>query len=434
MGGIIASGRAQAAPLRRGAASATLVRMDPSSSLLSPARERWLLLTLAAINFTHIVDFMVVMPLGPQLTALFRISDAQFGLLVSAYTLAAGASGLLATSYIDRFDRKSLLLWLYAGFALATLACGLAPNYAALMAARVAAGLFGGVMGALVQTIVGDVVPFERRGRAMGVVMAAFSLATVAGVPASLWLAAALGWHAPFIAIALASAAVGVAGLRLLPHLTGHLAHARAQSAFGNLAAVLRDANHWRAFVLTMLVMSAGFSIIPYITIYATANLGIAIADVPLIYLVGGVATFFTARAFGVLTDRWGKQRSFRAIALAAAVPMLALTHMPAAPLVVYLVVTTLFFVLVSGRMVPSMAIITSAALPQLRGTFMSLNSSLQSLAMGLAALAGGALIQRTADGRMTGYAACGWLAVGLSLLAVAWVGQVRMHGTPAHA
>ena len=407
--------------------------MSPDATL-SPARERWLLLTLAAINFTHIVDFMVVMPLGPQLTTLFAISDAQFGLLVSAYTLAAGASGLLATSYVDRFDRKPLLLWLYAGFALATLACGLAPGYAALMAARIAAGLFGGVMGALVQTIVGDVVPFERRGRAVGVVMAAFSLATVAGVPASLWLASTVSWHAPFIAIALASAVVGVAALQLLPRLGGHLAQARTQSPLGNLAAVLRDANHWRAFVLSMLVMSAGFTIIPYITIYATANLGIGIGDVPLIYLVGGVATFFTARAFGVLTDRWGKLQSFRAIALAAALPMLVLTHLPAATLWLYVVVTTFFFVLVSGRMVPGMAIVTSASVPHLRGTFMSLNASLQALAMGLAAMLGGALIERSADGRLTGYAACGWVGVALSLLAIAWVGKVRMHGATSRA
>jgi predicted MFS family arabinose efflux permease len=400
----------------------------------TPARERWLLIALAAINFTHIVDFMVVMPLGPQLTALFGISDAQFGLLVAAYTLAAGASGLIATSYVDRFDRKTLLLWLYAGFALATLACGLAPNYVSLMVARIAAGLFGGVMGALVQTIVGDVVPFERRGRAMGVVMAAFSLATVAGVPASLWLASALGWHAPFVAITLASALVGVAALQLLPPLRGHLEAARSATMLGNLAAVLRDTNHWRAFVLSMLVMSASFAIIPYITIYATRNVGIAIEQVPLIYLAGGVATLFTARAFGALTDRWGKLKTFRALAIAAMVPMLAITHLGAAPLWLYLVVTTLFFVLVSGRMVPGMAIVTSAAVPHLRGTFMSLNSSLQAVAMGLASMVGGALIQRSADGRLIGYAACGWFGVALSLLAFAWVGRVRMIGATARA
>jgi Arabinose efflux permease len=141
---------------------------------LSPRRELWLLLTIAGIQFTHILDFMIMMPLGPQFTRLFGISDAQFGLLVSAYTLSAGVSGLAAATYVDRFDRKRLLLTLYVLFALATLACGLAPGYGFLMAARIAAGMFGGVLSALSQTIVADVVPFERRGRAMGIVMSSF--------------------------------------------------------------------------------------------------------------------------------------------------------------------------------------------------------------------------------------------------------------------
>ena len=157
---------------------------------LSPRRERWLLLALAGIQFTHILDFMIMMPLGPQFRALFGITDAQFGVLVSAYTLAAGASGLLASAYVDRFGRRNLLLAMYGLFGLATLACGLAPGYLALMAARIAAGAFGGVLSALIQTIVAEVVPFERRGRAMAVVMTSFSVATVAGVPLGLWMAA----------------------------------------------------------------------------------------------------------------------------------------------------------------------------------------------------------------------------------------------------
>ena len=214
-------------------------RPPPKASVTAPApspaplNERALLLTLAGMQFTHIVDFMVMMPLGPQLTRLMAITDAQFGLLVSAYTLAAGASGLLASLYVDRFERKRLLLWLYAGFILATLACGLAPGYGSLMAARVTAGLFGGVLGALVQTIVGDVVPFERRGHAMGVVMGSFSLATVAGVPLSLFIAAHLGWHASFIAIAAASVVLGGVGLKVLPVIDGHL---RARAAAGDAA------------------------------------------------------------------------------------------------------------------------------------------------------------------------------------------------------
>lgn len=399
-----------------------------TSPTLTARHERWLLLSLAGVQFTHIVDFMIMMPLGPQFTRLFGISDAQFGMLVSAYTLAAGASGLLASSYIDRFERKRLLLWLYAGFALATLACGLAPGYGALMAARITAGLFGGVLGALVQTMVGDAIPFERRGRAMGVVMSAFSLSTVAGVPASLWIAEALGWHAPFIAIAALSVLLWLAAWRSLPTLDGHL-HARpAGAAWTGILQVLRDPNHWRAFALSSLTMVAGFVVIPYITIYSTTNVGIRTDQIPIIYFVGGVATLFTARLWGQLADRWGKVRTFRLVAVCSMAPILATTHLPPVPLPVLLVVTTGFFVFVSGRMVPGMAIVTSAAQPQWRGTFMSLNASLQSAAMGLAALVGGLLIHRTPEGLVAGYGWAGWVAVATTLLMLPLAGRVGMY------
>lgn len=399
----------------------------------SPApNERALLFTLAGIQFTHIVDFMVMMPLGPQFTRLFGISDAQFGLLVSAYTLAAGVSGLAASAFIDRFERKSLLLSLYAAFALATLACGLAPTYALLMVARIAAGLFGGVMGALVQTMVGDAIPFERRGRAMGVVMASFSLATVAGVPASLALAEALSWHASFVAIALASFVIGAVGLRTLPRLTGHLQAARGASARQALAAVLREPNHWRAFGFSALVMGSSFTVIPFLTIYLTSNVGVAPAQVPLIYLAGGVATLFTARLIGALADRWGKVRAFRIVAALALLPMLAVTHLGPTPLAVVLVVSTAFFVFVSGRMVPGMALVTSASVPSLRGAFMSLNGSLQSAAMGLAAMLGGALIGRDTAGTVQGYERCGWIAALLTLVSLWWVARLRVTPTAA--
>ena len=383
--------------------------------------------SLGGIQFTNIVDFMVMMPLGPYFTRLFGISDAQFGLLVSAYTLAAGTSGLFASLFVDRYERKRLLLTLYGGFALATLACGLAPGYGLLLLARVAAGLFGGVMGTLVQTMVGDAIPFERRGAAMGLVMASFSLATVAGVPASLWLAEALGWHAPFIAIALASALFGAVGLRTLPRLSGHLQGVRARTAWQPLVQVLRQPGHWRAFAFTALIMSTSFTIIPYITIYTTSNVGITQAQVPLVYLAGGVATLFSSRLIGVASDRWGKARVFRTVATAALVPLLALTHLPPAPLWVLVIVTTLFFVLVSGRFVPGMALITAAAVPSLRGTFMSLNGAVQSAAMGIASLVGGLLIGRDAAGRVTGFGTCGWIAAAVTVAALWWVGRLRV-------
>jgi len=398
---------------------------------LSRGQERLLLWTLAAVQFTHIVDFMVMMPLGPQLTRLFQLTDAEFGVLVSAYSLAAGVSGLLASLVIDRFDRLRALLVLYAGFALATLACGVAPTYLTLMLARVAAGVFGGVLGALVQTIVGDVIPFERRGQAMGVVASAFSVSTVAGVPLSLWLASRWGWHMPFISIAAVSAFIWLAAWRTVPSLSGHLSGQVAQSNWQRLRAVLAEPNHWRAFGLSSLMVAGSFAIIPYITIYTTSNTGLTAEQVPLVYLVGGVATLFTARLWGRLADRHGKVQVFRGLSLVAVLPMLALTHLPVVPLWVLLCVTTAFFVFVSGRMVPGMALLTAATRPELRGGFMSVNGALQSAAMGVASWVGGLLISRADTGRVVGYPACGWLALAATLVMVWWVGRLQVHTGP---
>lgn len=397
-------------------------------------RERLLLWSLAAVNFTHIVDFMVMMPLGPQLTKLFHVSDAEFGLLVSAYSLAAGLSGLMVSMVIDRFERKRALLLVYAGFAVATLACGLAPSYGALLAARVAAGVFGGVLGALVQTIVGDAVPFERRGQAMGLVMSAFSMSTVAGVPLSLWLASRWGWHMPFFAIAAASVVVWIAAARSVPLLRGHMTGVSAQPPITQLKRVLAEPNHWRAFALSMLMLSGSFSIIPYITIYTTSNVGLSQDQVPYVYFAGGVATLFTARLWGRLTDRWGKVFMFRVISLLAVLPMLGLTHLPVVALPVLLVVTTAFFVFVSGRMVPGMALLTAAPEPAVRGSFMSVNGALQSAAMGVSAWVGGLMISRTPEGLVQGYERAGWLALVTTLIMVWWVGRLRLHTQSAPA
>lgn len=401
----------------------------PTSHPLTPRRELWLLLTLAGVQFTHILDFMIMMPLGPQLTRIFAITDAQFGLLVSAYTLSAGASGLLASTYIDRFGRKRLLLALYALFGLATLACGLAPTYATLMVARVLAGMFGGVLSALCQTVVADVVPFERRGRAMGIVMTSFSVSTVAGVPLGLVLAEHGGWHMPFFAIAAMCALLLVFAVRTLPTLDAHLAAGQQRTALGGIAEVLRDANHRWAFVFSGLLMSTGFTVIPYITIYMQANAGVRTDQVPLIYLCGGVVTLFTARLFGRLTDARGKVRTFRWLALAVGPCLLGITTVHGVPLWAVLTVSTLMFAFMSGRMIPGMAIITSAANPQLRGTFMTLNASVQSAAMGVASLVGGVLISRDAQGLVQGYWMAAVVGIVASVLSIVVVGRLVLHG-----
>jgi predicted MFS family arabinose efflux permease len=401
---------------------------------LTPRRERWLLLTLAGIQFTHILDFMIMMPLGPQFTALFGISNAQFGLLVSAYTLSAGFSGLMAATYIDRFGRKQLLLSMYSLFGLATLACAFAPDYVWLMVARVAAGLFGGVLSALSQTIVADVIPFERRGRAMSVVMTSFSVSTVAGVPLGLFLAAHFNWHAPFVGIAALVGLLALGAWQTLPRLDAHLHHPERVSVWRGIGQVLVEPNHLKAFAVSGLMMFAAFTVIPYITIYLQSNAGMQAAEVPWIYLCGGLATLLSARYFGRLTDRVGKVRMFQRLALAVTVPLMATTLSQGLPLWGLLVISTLFFTVMSGRMIPGMAMISSAALPRLRGTFMTLNSAVQSASMGLAALLAGLIIGRDAQGQLTLYWVAGLLGVVASLLSVWLAGHLRLHGAPAQA
>ncbi|MEO5340381.1 MAG: MFS transporter [Magnetococcus sp. MYC-9] len=398
--------------------------MDP---LLSPRREKQIVRTLAGIQFVHILDFMIMMPLGPLLMESFGIGTYAFGLLVASYTLSAAASGLLAATLIDRFERKRFLLWVFFLFLVATLACGLAPSYQALLIARGFAGTFGGVMGALVQTVVADVVPYVRRANASGVLSAAFSVATVAGVPLSLWLANHLQWRTPFLFIAALALVFLLLGLRLLPELRQHVREGSAHP-FSAIAKVLQDANHVRALLYSSMIIFSGFTVIPYITLYAVNTVGIGQNDIPLVYLLGGSATLFSSPWIGRWADRAGKVMVYRRVALAALLPLLLVTHLGGVPLPVWLLCTTAFFVLISGRMIPAITIISSAAHPAWRGTFMSLNATVQSLSMGLATTLTGLLIARAPDGTIVGYAAVGWIAVTLNFVAIWFVGRIVIH------
>ena len=403
------------------------------TSHLTPKRERWLLLTLASIQFTSVLDFMIMMPLGPQLTELFGISAGEFGFLVSAYTFAAGLSGLLAATYIDRFGRKRMMLTLYPLFGVAALACSFAPTFAWLMLARVASGFFGGVLMALSQTIVAEVIPFERRGRAMGVVMTSFSVATVAGVPLSLFLASHFNWHAPFLAIALMVSVCALGAAKTLPSLKGHLvAHPSGDSApnmLANLRLVLVDPNHLRAYAMSSSMVFAGFAVIPYITLYLQGNAGFKPEQIPYVYLTGGVCTLISARFIGHWSDRAGKAYAFRRLALLMPLPLLAMTLSADLPMLGVLLVSSVLFVVMSGRMIPGMALIGAAADPRRRGSFMTLNSAVQSLAMGLAALVGGQILGRDGNGHLTHYWIAALLGGGASLLSFVLASKLRLHG-----
>lgn len=395
------------------------------------AHEWVLLLVLAAVQFVHIVDFMILMPLGSRFInapaddpSTLHLTTQQFGLVVSAYTLSAGLSSVLAALFLDRFDRKRALLVVFAGFSLGTLLCAAATTYPLLLAARALAGAFGGVCAANVLAIVGDAFADSHRGRANGVVMSAFSLASIAGVPLGLLLAEIEGWRTPFVVLSVLSVGILLLAAWVLPPLRGHLGH--RHRAF-NAWQVARHPNHLRAFALMASLVGSGFLVVPYLATAMVANVGLQEEQLKYIYLVGGLATLPTLALVGKLSDRLPKLTVFRVLALSTCVPFLLITTLSAgAGLGVVLLVTTLMFVTTSGRMVPGMALITNSSSPAVRGSFMSMNTAVQQLGAGVAAWVGGQLVWKGEDGRLEGFPVAGLLACGCALASVWLAGRLR--------
>ena len=273
-------------------------------------KEKILLLTLAVIQFSHITDFMILMPLGPQLMDSFNILPSQFALLVSTYTFSAGTSGFVGAFFIDRFDRKKAILTMAAGFALGTLACGFAQTYYSLLITRSITGLFGGVMGALILSIIGDAIPNERRASAMGMVMAAFSVASVIGVPAGLFLADLSDWHMPFIVLG------GLALLTLIPmaiyipSMTDHISsYEQKPSPIQIVRNVTSNKNQMLALLFGSVIMFSHFSVVPFISPYLTTNVGFSDSQIKYIYLIGGALTVFSSPFIGRMADKYGRSK-----------------------------------------------------------------------------------------------------------------------------
>lgn len=384
----------------------------------TPRQERQILWLLAAVQFTHVLDFMIVMPLGPEFMRLFSISAARFGALVSAYTLASAAMGLLGVFWLDRLDRKRTLLLLYAGFTAATLACGAAQSHAWLLLARTVAGACAGLMGAVVMAIIADLVPPERRGRAIGTVMASYGLCAAGGVPLGLWIASQWGWRAPFWVIGALAAVLWISALRILPALDRHLAAPREGNSRSPLASL------WApklvlGWGLTFSIVFSGFLLIPYLSAYMVGNVGLRLADLPWVYLCGGAATLLSSRWIGRLADRHEPARVLTWLLIGTMGPHLVFTHLTASPLPVVIGVFVAFMTLTSGRAIPTIALITSRVPPALRGRTMAVNMAASDGASGLATWMSGQMIAAGPDGALIGFGRMGWIAVGVTLFAL---------------
>ena len=323
---------------------------------------------LASVQFTSIVDFMLVMPLGPQLMERLRLSTTQFGLIVSSYTFSAGVAGLFAASFIERFGRKAAFLTIFVGFLVGTLCCGLAWSYPTLLAARVLTGAFGGVLGGMALAIISDVFPGHRHGEATGALMSAFSAASVFGVPFGLTIGVAYGWQKPFLVLAGLGTIVLVVAVRALPPLREHLAHRREVHPIREIWTTLTLPNHVRALALVSALMLAGFLVVPFLATYMVKNAGMGESRLAFGYIVGGLLTIVASPLIGRLADRLGRLRVFLVVAPFSALMMVVSTSLPRVPLAVAIAVMGLFMVGMAGRMVPAMAMIMGSIEPEAAG------------------------------------------------------------------
>lgn len=361
-----------------------------------------------------------MMPMAPQLMRVMHISPKQFSILVASYTIAAGIASFFGTFFVDRFDRKKVILICYTGFIIGTAICGLATNYHFLMIARILTGLLGGIIGSQVLSIVGDIIPAENRGKATGIIMTGFSAASVLGVPFGLLLATKFGWELPFFVIAIVGSIVLLAAIRILPSLTKHLDNQEPKrSPLELLKEILSYKKHRLALIFTVLVALSHFTIIPFLSPYMVANVGFEEIQLSYIYMLGGAVTIFSGPFIGKLADKYGLVRVYTILVLVALIPQLAITNMPAVSIWIALIFTSLFFIFSGGRFIPSQALTIGAVQPAIRGGFMSLNSSVMQLASGLAAFMAGLVVVKNEAGQLMHFDILGYSTLIFSLLTI---------------
>lgn len=392
--------------------------MTDSPPAMLSAYQKSVIAVLAFLQFTVVLDFMILSPLGALLMEKLSVGPAQFGLVVSAYAFSAGVAGFLTAGFADRFDRKRFLLVFYVGFIVGTALCGVAWSYEVLLAARVVTGLFGGVLSGASMAIIADVFPFQVRGRVMGTVQTSFAAAQILGIPAGIALSNHWGWHAPFLLIAGVGAAVGVVIALVLRPVTAHLEGKGAKaSAFGHLIAAATKPAHLRGFAASVLLATGGFMMMPYGSAFMVNNLGIPLEKLPIVYIVSGGAAFVAGPLIGRLADGVGKYRMFFLSTLATVAVVLVYTHLEG-PVSLWVVIafSLAMFAAVTGRMVTSQALVSAVPEPAERGAFMAINSALQQVSGGIAAVIGGLLIVQRADGGLEHFDRIGW-AVGAAAL-----------------
>jgi len=377
---------------------------------------------LAILQFTIVLDFMVLSPLGAQLLVELNINTAQFGWVVSAYAFSAGASGLMAAGFADKFDRKKLLLFFYIGFVIGTFLCGIAPDYNFLLMARIITGIFGGVVGSVSFAIITDLFKLEVRGRVMGFVQMAFAASQVLGLPIGLYLANAWGWHSPFIMIVGLSVIVGVAIIVYMKPIDAHLKIQSERNALQHLGKTISNLTYVKAFAATILLATGGFMMMPFGSAFAINNLGITMEQLPLLYMITGIFSMGIGPLAGKLSDKIGKYQMFVIGSIISMVMVVVYCNLSITPLWIVICINVVLFAGIMARIIPSSALLTAIPEPQDRGAFMGINSSIQQISGGVAAAVAGMIVVQTSSGKLERYDILGYVVIGAMLITIAMV------------
>ena len=398
---------------------------SPPAAGFSPY-QKFVVGLLAFLQFAVILDFMIMAPLGALIMPQLAISPKQFGLVVSAYAFSAGISGFITAGFADRFDRKKLLMFFYAGFLVGTLWCGLAPTFELLLAARVFTGLFGGVIGSVVLAIATDLFEVRLRGRVMGLIQTAFAASQVLGLPLGLFLSNRWNWHAPFIVLAV----LGVAGLVVisvkLKPVDAHLGKPQEHSPFMHLWHTITEPRHLLAFLTVTLLATGGFMLMPFSSAFLVHNLGIELDRLPTIYFFTGICTMVFGPLIGKAADKFGKFKVFLFGSALSILMVVVYTHLETTPLAAVVLVNVVMFVGIFSRMIPFQALASQVPEPTKRGAFNAISASIQQVSGGIASLVAGHIVTQGVGGRIEHFPVVGYVVVGTTLAAIGLVWNIQ--------
>jgi predicted MFS family arabinose efflux permease len=389
---------------------------DPAKIAFSPY-QKGVLALLAFLQFTVVLDFMIISPLGAMLMPTLRITPAQFGLVVSVYAFSAGVSGLLAAGFADRYDRKKLLLLFYCGFVAGTLLCGVSHSYGFLLFARMITGVFAGVIGSTIFAIITDLFAFQLRGRVMGIIQTAFAASSVIGIPMGLYMSNRWGWNAPFILIVAVSVVVGAVMIRFLRPINAHLALQQDRTPLRHFAHTLSTPRYLQGFATTALLATGGFMLMPYMSAFSVHNLGISLERLPLVYMITGVCSIIAGPLIGRASDIYGKFLVFCLGCIVTIIMVVIYTHLGLTPISVVILVNCLLYIGVTSRMITASALISAVPQPADRGAYMSISSSIQQISGGFAAVLGGLIVTEGSGGTLQHYDVLGYVLVGSTLI-----------------